>query len=236
MLVKRLSLAILLIFSTIAMAEEKYAPPVALVELFTSQGCYSCPPAEKLMAESIVTRADVVALELHVDYWDDLVWGGSVWADPFSNPQFTKRQTGYNTKIRNTRSVYTPQIVIHGQWQAGGTQEDRIIQAVQNAASQEPSLHFKFSEREVAVEGALPPGARMVYAIYWHKRITDVTAGENKGKVLDNTNVVSELKQLPYGKRVLQLPEFDPKIQGCAVWIQQGRTGRVLSAAKCPNA
>ncbi|MBE8158933.1 MAG: DUF1223 domain-containing protein, partial [Betaproteobacteria bacterium] len=83
-----------------AAAEEGgLAPPRALVELYTSQGCSSCPPADKLFSEDISVHPDITALELHVDYWDDLVHGGSVWADPFSNRKYTERQTGYNIKL-----------------------------------------------------------------------------------------------------------------------------------------
>lgn len=216
---------------------DELAPPAALVELFTSQGCYSCPPAEDVLAEDIAPHPGAVALELHVDYWDDLVYFGSSWKDPFSDGAYTRRQTGYNVRIRDTRTIYTPQAVIHGRRQASGTQKERILRAVEEVLQTTPEVRFRFSGRnKVRAEGALPPGAQIFYAIFWRQRTTEVPAGENKGKVLRNTNVVTTLERLPFGVREAEIPEFDPAEQDCAVWVQQGNAGRVLSAARCPAA
>jgi len=87
-----------------------------LVELFTSQGCSSCPPAEALLKELTQTPG-VVAIEWHVDYWDTLVHRGSSWKDPFSNAAYTARQRAYNRALRGTSGVYTPQAVIGGQYE-----------------------------------------------------------------------------------------------------------------------
>ena len=164
------AVALSLSAATSAKAEEEgeLAPPVALVELFTSQGCYSCPPADKVLAEEFAVRDDVAALELHVDYWDDLVYGGSVWADPYSDRDYTRRQTDYNIKIRDTRTVYTPQAVIHGHKQAAGTQSSRIAAAVEESLQTAPATRFRFlsaksesdseSERRVRLEGPIQPG------------------------------------------------------------------------------
>ena len=221
-----------IVFSAAAAEENAAAPPRTLVELYTSQGCYSCPPAEKILAEDIAVLPNVTALEFHVDYWDDLVYGGSVWADPFSDRAYTQRQTAYNSRLRNTRSVFTPQAVIHGRRQAGGTQKSRILEAIEESAQLSP-VRFRFNGRQVRAEGALPPGARLFYAVFWRKKTTEITAGENKGKTLVNTNVVASLKHFPFGVREANLPELEEG-QGCAVWLQQGRIGGVLGAADCP--
>ncbi|MGU9951701.1 MAG: DUF1223 domain-containing protein [Gammaproteobacteria bacterium WSBS_2016_MAG_OTU1] len=216
------------------------AKPVALVELFTSQGCYSCPAADDVLTNYFAPREDVAALELHVDYWDDLVYGGSVWADPFSNAQYTRRQTDYNIKIRDTRTIYTPQTVIHGQRQASGTQKDRIELAVRESLQAEPDVRFRFlsdnngKQGVVKLEGPIQPGAQLFYATFWKHRSTDVTAGENKNKTMINTNVVTDLQQLSYNGRQVNIPAIDEG-QGCAIWLQLGRAGRVLSAARCPQ-
>ena len=223
------------VFGGAAAEEGTLAAPAALVELFTSHGCYSCPPADDVLAD-IAVRPEVAALELHVDYWDDLVYGGSVWADPFSNRAYTERQTAYNIKIRDTRTVYTPQTVIHGVHQASGTQKSRILAAVEHVLAEPPPVRFRFWQNgKVRAEGALPPATNVVYAIFWRHRTTTITAGENRGKTLDNVNVVTELKRLPFGTREVELPKFDPELQDCAVWLQSGRAGRILSAAKCPT-
>lgn len=218
-------------------AGEELAPPLAVVELFTSQGCWSCPPAEKVLAEHIAVHPGALALELHVDYWDDLVYGGASWKDPFSQSAHTRRQTSYNIKIRDTRSIYTPQVIIHGRLQASGTQKDRILQAVEEMLQTPPKVRFRFSGRnKVRAEGALPPGAQIFYAIFWRERMTEIVSGENKGKLLQNTNVVEKLERLPFGVRDVDIPVFDPEEQDCAVWLQQGNAGRILSAARCPAA
>lgn len=220
-----------------AAAEDGLAPPAALVELFTSQGCYSCPPAEKVLAEDIAAHPGALPLEMHVDYWDDLIYGGAAWKDPFSSNEYTQRQTGYNVRIRDTRSVYTPQAIIQGNRQSPGTQKGRILRAIDEVLENVPSIRFRFSgSNKVRAEGALPPGSQMFYAIFWRERTTAIAAGENKGKTLQNTNVVEVLQRLPFGKREANIPEFDSSLQDCAVWVQQGRAGRILSAARCPAA
>lgn len=84
----------------------KTTSPV-VVELFTSQSCYSCPPAEAYLGE-LAENPDIVALEWHVDYWDNLVYGSAGrWKDPYSDPAFTERQGLYNLSIRRSGSVYT---------------------------------------------------------------------------------------------------------------------------------
>src|SRR5215813_7631266 len=94
-----------------------------VVELFTSEGCSSCPPADALLAE-LATRPDVLALSFHVDYWDRLGW-----KDPFSSPDATRRQQGYADRL-GLATVYTPQIVVDGKWQAVGSDRAEVEQAL----------------------------------------------------------------------------------------------------------
>ena len=98
-----------------------------VVELFTSEGCSSCPPADKLLAE-LANRPDILALSFHVDYWDRLGW-----KDPYSSHQATERQNRYATLL-DLASVYTPQIVVDGKWQAVGSDRADIEQALGLAA------------------------------------------------------------------------------------------------------
>src|SRR6516164_7919120 len=97
-----------------------------VVELFTSEGCSSCPPADKLLAE-LANRPDVLALSFHVDYWDRLGW-----KDPYSSREATKRQNRYATLL-DLATVYTPQIVVDGKWQAVGSDRPDVEHAIELA-------------------------------------------------------------------------------------------------------
>src|SRR6266849_11010084 len=94
-----------------------------VVELFTSEGCSSCPPADALLAE-LAGRPDVLALSFHVDYWDRLGW-----KDPFSSREATERQNRYATLL-DLATVYTPQIVVDGKWQAVGSDRADVERAL----------------------------------------------------------------------------------------------------------
>src|SRR6516165_3499017 len=108
----------------IAPAEAVERPVV--VELFTSEGCSSCPPADALLAE-LATRSDLLALSFHVDYWDRLGW-----KDPFSSAMATRRQDRY-ARLLGLDAVYTPQVVVDGHWQTVGSDREAVAQAVAQA-------------------------------------------------------------------------------------------------------
>ena len=109
----------------------KAEPPV-VVELFTSQGCYSCPPAEAYLGELSKT-AEIVALEFHVDYWDDLAHGGDgKWKDVFSRPEFTQHQRIYAGNFPNGQ-VYTPQMVVGGHGFAVGSNRRAVRRLIAQA-------------------------------------------------------------------------------------------------------
>ena len=127
--------AVMLVTGVFSPASAQNSPPV-VVELFTSQGCYSCPPAEAYLAE-LAERTDIVALEFHVDYWDSLtyMWHGQ-WKDPFSSPQYTARQRDYNVAIRDQSGVYTPQMIIDGRYEAVGSRRPQVADDVQGRGPQ----------------------------------------------------------------------------------------------------
>ena len=216
----------------------------AVVELFTSQSCYSCPPAEALLGE-LIERDDLIALEFHVDYWDDLVYGSAGrWKDLFSDPAFTARQRRYAARIRNG-GVYTPQIVVDGVVHAVGSKRGRVLRLVERSAKiVKPVL---VSVRPVPEGGftvsleprAGRPSAAVLLARYDLRHVTAVEAGENKGKTLANHHVVRELLEVGHwtGDPV-EIPLADVRLgpnQGCAVIVQAHEQGAILGAAACPS-
>jgi hypothetical protein len=217
--------------------------PVTVIELFTSQSCYSCPPAEAYLGE-LAHRDDIVALEFHVDYWDRLNYGvHGRWKDVFSTPEMTERQRRYNREIRGTGSVYTPQMVVDGRAEAVGSRQgemgDRIAEvrtdgrprvAVEIARVQGGGI-------EVSVNGAAG-GGDIWLVTFIREHTTKVLRGENHGKSLTNHNVVRDVRHagtLDGGGGSVAVSDLalEPG-QGCAVLVQDGDAGPVLGAAYCP--
>ncbi len=216
-----------------------------VVELFTSQGCYSCPPAEAFLGE-LAGRDDVVALEFHVDYWDDLnyLWHGK-WKDVFSSPAWTERQRAYNVSLRGRGQVYTPQMVIDGRSEAVGSARDAVFSAIERAAAERdrgPELTLASSPGgglTVAADGAAGETAAVWLVLYERENTTEVRRGENRGKTLVNHNVVTELRHIGELRGSATRIELEDlrlaENQGCAVLVQSARPGPVLAAASCPQ-
>ena len=189
--------ALALTLSAIAAAPDAAAGDrngAVVVELFTSQGCYSCPPAEKFLGD-LAGQKSVIALEFHVDYWDDLVYGAAgKWKDPFSKPAYTERQRIYNQRIRGTGNVYTPQMVIDGKLEAVGSRRLSVLNAMREAESaRRDSVGINVTMasgrvRQVDLDAA-GKGAGSVWLIRFIKaKETRVRSGENKGKALLSHN------------------------------------------------
>lgn len=177
-----------------------------LVELFTSQGCSSCPPAEallgKLAAAGHSDGRPVIALAFHVDYWNDLGW-----ADPFSAPQWTQRQQQYARALGDDR-VYTPELVVAGQAGMVGSQAGRISQAIKTAPVQKAiAATGTWSADRLVVEAPPVPGAEIWVAVWEDAAKTKVTRGENSGESLLGDRVVRVLQKVPAtGSVAIQLP------------------------------
>ena len=215
-----------------------------VLELFTSQSCYSCPPAEALLGE-LVDRENPVALEFHVDYWDDLVYGSAgKWKDLFSDPAYTERQRVYARRIRSS-GVYTPQVVVDGVVQTVGSRRGRVMRLLERSADIEkpvlvsvrPAPEGGFT---VMVESkAGRPAAAVLLARYDLMHVTAVEAGENKGKTLTNHHVVRELREVGnWTGNPVEIPLADIRLgpnEGCAVIVQAHDQGAILGAAACPS-
>jgi hypothetical protein len=169
----------------------------ALLELFTSEGCSSCPPADKLLPEFAAIDPNIITLSFHVDYWDHLGW-----KDPFSNAAFSDRQRQYGKQF-NLESIYTPQLVVNGQYELVGsnrsTAESDIQQVLKEKAIVQLSIdEVKKSNDKLLVtcsaEGDWKNADLFVALVQKHAEMK-VRAGENEGSKLSHTNVVKSLKK-----------------------------------------
>lgn len=204
-----------------------------VAELFTSQGCSSCPAAESLFSR-LADREDVLTLEWHVDYWDDLVHGGSRWKDPYSQKAFTDRQRAYNRAIRGKNAIYTPQAVINGHFEGVGSRANAVSDMLENAPAH--SVAVEISKNKVRI-GPGEGTAQVVFLRLLEHHETNVKGGENKGRQLSGRNIVLEASVV--GALSDEAGEFTlPEIgegESCAVIVQnrKGELGPVKGAAKC---
>jgi hypothetical protein len=171
------------------------APPAVVVELFTSEGCSSCPSADALAMKLDDEKAPVFALEFHVDYWNRLGW-----ADPYSDPAFTARQSRY-VRALGLSAEYTPQAVVQGQLDRLGSREPGLREAIAAAQAQPPRAAVALARSGAtltveasAAEGAPPSDVVLV----WVERglVSQVTRGENAGRRLAHAAVVRTLQVL----------------------------------------
>jgi len=178
----------------------RQAVPV-LVELFTSEGCSSCPPADKQLArlvqEQPIPGVRVIAMGEHVDYWDDLGW-----KDSFSSPLFTKRQQEYVHRLGLT-GPYTPQLVIGGRLQTVGSDESGARSAIAEVArSSAGSLSIRLvtdagAEPMLDIQAAWDGGeAQIVAAVVEDRATTRVSRGENAGRTLVHVSVVRSMSTI----------------------------------------
>lgn len=210
--------------------------PVA-VELFTSQSCSSCPPAEALQ-RAFADDPHIVALEWHVDYWDSLRAGDAGrWKDPFSSSAHTERQRLYNRRIRGNSEVYTPQTVINGETEAVGSDRDAIGRLIRRGEADKARTHIvavggaKVSFR---IEGA-PADAEAVLVRFKKRTGNAVNGGENRGRNLASANVV--ISSAVLGSPIDGKPitaDAPAAGEGCALLVQGRGVGRILAAAYCP--
>lgn len=220
--------AALLLLASPAWAGERAA---VVVELFTSQGCSSCPLADQFLGE-LSKRPDVVPLAFHVDYWDHLGW-----KDPYARPENAKRQRAYVAAL-GARYVYTPQMVVDGRFQDVGSNRKRIEELIAKAiAARAASPAIALNARDVTIESGAPSGASaMVWALYFAKsKENAVPRGENSGRRMATTNVVRGVVRLgPYEGKAFAAT-LDPATQpedcdGVAIVIQATGYGPVMSA------
>jgi hypothetical protein len=218
----------LLASSAVSATETRPSDPRPIViELFTSQGCSSCPPADAFLGE-LAKRADVVALGFHITYWD-----GARWRDPLSLQAATERQIAYDKRL-TAGQVYTPQMVINGTEDAVGSDRGEVLAALAKAHPVAiASVAFAGDRKSVAIgPGNAPENAVVLLARYALSRATQVKGGENAGRTATDINGVTALTTLgSWDGKAVDFPIEPPgDNEGLAVLVQ-APDGRIYGAA-----
>lgn len=224
-------------------ADEPRDRPLGVVELFTSQGCNSCPPADAVLAD-IARSGEAIALAYHVDYWDYLGW-----KDTLGSKRNTKRQKEYAAALG--KSAYTPQIVVNGRRNVIGSDAAAVEEALRTMAKAQdgPRVDISFSGtadsiivRTGAAKGAEPREAHVVLVSFVPRQVVKVQRGENRGRSIEYRNAVTDYQAIGmwHGKPArYELPRSEFAGKGCAVLLQafddRGRPGAILGAAVMPQ-
>jgi len=226
-----------------ARAQVSMAQRPVVIELFTSQGCSSCPPADSLLGELIQEHPKLIALTLPVDYWDYIGW-----KDTLASPAFTARQKAY-AATRSDHHIYTPQAVVNGLTHVVGSDRAELEAAASSAFGKQGALSVALSTRPddknlqveagAAPQGALREGAFWLFKIARERRVT-IGRGENSGHMITYSNVVRQMKKVGdwTGAAVrFSIPRdelFSPETDAWVLLLQagsEGRPGAILAAA-----
>jgi hypothetical protein len=215
-------------------------PTPVLVELFTSEGCSSCPPADAALAElsrtQNVTGAEVIPVELHVDYWNDLGW-----ADPFSDPAFTQRQEAYARQFRED-GLYTPQLVIDGKTSAVGSAGNlrRVVERASRTTKASLGVSVAAASPGLEVTVQVPAGTvgRLLVALTESELVSRVERGENRGRTLSHAPVARLVVEDGPGAGThrlrLGVPRTWRRDRLRVVAFVQDSTGQVIAVGSAP--
>ena len=206
------------------------------IELFTSQGCSSCPPADRLLGK-LARRPDIVALSFHVDYWDYIGW-----KDRFASKATTERQRAYARTLKQ-RYVYTPEMVVDGRVNRPGTTsgqiEDMLSKARRTSTMRATPKLNRMADGSLRIWLAaqkLERAADVMLFVYDRRHSTPIARGENEGRRIDNFNVVRRFERVSSwtgaeASWTVPADRLGPD-QGLAVLVQQADQGPVLGANK----
>lgn len=206
-----------------------------VVELFTSQGCSSCPPADKFM-QQLAARHDVIALSLHVDYWDYIGW-----ADIFAKPEHTARQRGY-AKSGGRRMIYTPQMIINGTDHVVGNRPRDVTELIEKHLSDADDIVLKVTRdgsalRITAKTDVAHDMPMLVQLLRYRPEATvAIERGENAGKLLEYSNIVTEMTRLAVWDSSEPLA-IDTQVSGdepLVVLLQYPDFGSIEAAVELP--
>ena len=211
----------------------------AVVELFTSEGCSSCPPADQLVARIQKEDQDqpVYILAFHVDYWDRLGW-----KDAFSDKRYTQRQNLYASWL-NLQSIYTPQIVVNGRKEFVGSQENTLRNAIQSGLDQAPGAQLTLSDVRLDqgkvswhfhVQNAAAKSS-LIVALVQRSATSAVKAGENSGVTLSHVQIVRNLSGTEIGTGAngsaeLALPQGATGREELIAFVQSDDNGQIVAA------
>lgn len=204
-----------------------------VIELYTSQGCSSCPPADKLLGE-LVGRDDVLPLALHVDYWDYIGW-----KDEFARPQHTKRQKGY-ARAAGQRSIYTPQMIVGGRDHVVGYKPMKLADAIARHKERPSPLELRVTRSGGKLKvgawpkGRLPRDLKVQLVRYRPSATVSIKRGENAGKTITYHNIVTDWRTVADwdGRGELELTLDVPGSDEVAVLVQADGYGPILAAAR----
>ena len=217
-----------------------FPPPKNVLELFTSQGCDTCPPADQVLAK-FAARPDIIAISLPVDIWDYLGW-----KDTLASDKNSERQKAY-AKARGDGAIYTPQVVVNGMIGVNGSDPAAIEEAIkvtdEALKNGRVPIRFWHERNSIKIEaGDAPPGFQYKEATIWFAVVQKVAQvpvkrGDNEGKTLTYTNIVREM--LPVGSwngkaMSLQLARtavMRPETEAAILLLQEGKAGPIIGAA-----
>ncbi len=215
------------------------ADSFAVVELFTSEGCSSCPPADKVLSGLIKEARDkglnIYGLSFHVDYWDYIGW-----KDPYSNKKYSERQFQYSRAFKNNRK-YTPQMIVNGQKEFVGSNQSEAENSVQDALAKTASvkiiLQSKLADNQLQLDysvAGLAKNTIINIALVESDLVQDVSRGENRGRLLKHDNVVRDFQvfQRTKGKAVFDLSDVESSNAGVIVYVQDAASMKILGARR----
>lgn len=223
---------VLAVFGTIAYADDNGG--LVVVELFTSEGCSSCPPADKILT-SLAKRKGILALGLHVDYWDYLGW-----KDHYSMAQFTKRQKVYNRVLGSRYRLVTPQMVFQGQSHVAGAKQAQIEDHLAKLANHSDIVTLGVEKHGAMFRVSISPRATSVLDAdvfvvrYMPQHSSKIKAGENRGMTLNHANIVTSWERVGQWSGQLDWRIEHPLSQESnthtAVIVQAANHGPILAA------
>jgi hypothetical protein len=227
------------IIKTAALNTNQNKKGFAVMELFTSQGCSSCPPADDILGKYAEENdPHIIPIAFHVDYWNRLGW-----KDPFSSSIYSQRQKDYAGKL-GVSDIYTPQLIINGEKEMVGSDEEKIKATIINALNEKPSISIN-NESDIIAAGLIKStytvagslsNTTLIALLVQHKKITTVKAGENNGATLANYNIVRAYTSTiakQYGNSSLSLPTDCNKVELSLILLaQNNNTGKITGAFK----